>query len=212
MHGSKEPEKQYSTAPWLFDVVSLQTKQHGWIHIRVCKAAAWPCACQQMGRTCTWVVWVSSQRWLLLTGKALVACVITCDCEGAVAKGRCICELPLHKVFKLPLITQTASPLSMLYCPNAMLQVANKRNGVDVDKFDYLKRDSMMCGVGVPLDARRLMLFSRLSPARDMVRCKDDTQLAEVFVQASQGCRLLRALGAAQCQGVGGGGCQLHAT
>lgn len=47
--------------------------------------------------------------------------------------------------------------------------MANKRNGIDVDKFDYLKRDSMMCGVGVPLDARRLMLFSRLSPARDMV-------------------------------------------
>jgi hypothetical protein len=35
MHGSKEPEKQYSTAPWLFDVVSLQTKQHGWINTRV---------------------------------------------------------------------------------------------------------------------------------------------------------------------------------
>lgn len=62
----------------------------------------------------------------------------------------------------------------MLCCTNATLQVANKRNGVDVDKFDYLKRDSMMCGVGVPLDARRLMLFSRLSPARDMVRITAD--------------------------------------
>ncbi|KAF8061415.1 SAMHD1 [Scenedesmus sp. PABB004] len=40
--------------------------------------------------------------------------------------------------------------------------VANKRNGIDVDKFDYLLRDSKMCGVGVPLDHERLMLFSRL--------------------------------------------------
>lgn len=50
------------------------------------------------------------------------------------------------------------------------LQVANKRNGIDVDKFDYLERDAMMCGVGVPLDAKRLMLFSRVSPDRQQVR------------------------------------------
>lgn len=41
MHGSKEPEKQYSIAPWLFDVVSQQTNQLGWIHIRVWIAASW---------------------------------------------------------------------------------------------------------------------------------------------------------------------------
>jgi hypothetical protein len=50
------------------------------------------------------------------------------------------------------------------------MQVANKRNGIDVDKFDYLKRDAMMCGVGVPLDAKRLMLFSRVSPDMQQVR------------------------------------------
>jgi HD superfamily phosphohydrolase len=50
-----------------------------------------------------------------------------------------------------------------------LAQVANKRNGIDVDKFDYLERDSMMCGVGVPLDAKRLMLFSRISPDRAQV-------------------------------------------
>lgn len=47
--------------------------------------------------------------------------------------------------------------------------VANKRNGIDVDKFDYLQRDSMMCGVPVTLDAKRLMTFSRLSPNRDRI-------------------------------------------
>jgi HD superfamily phosphohydrolase len=51
-----------------------------------------------------------------------------------------------------------------------VLQVANKRTGADADRFDYLKRDSMMCGVAVPLDAKRLMLFSRLSPDRSQVR------------------------------------------
>lgn len=49
------------------------------------------------------------------------------------------------------------------------VQVANKRTGADADRFDYLKRDSMMCGVVVPLDAKRLMLFSRLSPDRTQV-------------------------------------------
>lgn len=51
------------------------------------------------------------------------------------------------------------------------VQVANKRTGADADRFDYLKRDSMMCGVAVPLDAKRLMLFSRLSPDRTQVWC-----------------------------------------
>lgn len=50
MHGSKEPEKQYSTAPWLFDVVSQQTNQLGWIHDRVWIAASWRRACQRVGQ------------------------------------------------------------------------------------------------------------------------------------------------------------------
>ncbi|KXZ56927.1 hypothetical protein GPECTOR_1g836 [Gonium pectorale] len=35
--------------------------------------------------------------------------------------------------------------------------VANKRNGVDVDKVDYLARDSLMCGVRVGCDFDRLI-------------------------------------------------------
>ncbi|GIL86835.1 hypothetical protein Vretifemale_15033 [Volvox reticuliferus] len=35
--------------------------------------------------------------------------------------------------------------------------VANKRNGVDVDKVDYLQRDATMCGVKVGCDFDRLL-------------------------------------------------------
>jgi HD superfamily phosphohydrolase len=51
-----------------------------------------------------------------------------------------------------------------------MLQVANKRNGIDVDKFDYLLRDSKMCGVKVQLDQERLMKLSRLDRDKEQVR------------------------------------------
>ena len=40
--------------------------------------------------------------------------------------------------------------------------VANKRNGVDVDKFDYLVRDAAATGTSVSLDFQRLMLKSRV--------------------------------------------------
>ncbi|KAF6260882.1 hypothetical protein COO60DRAFT_840296 [Scenedesmus sp. NREL 46B-D3] len=50
--------------------------------------------------------------------------------------------------------------------------VANKRNGIDVDKFDYLLRDSKMCGVAVQLDHQRLMKLSRLDRGREQVILK----------------------------------------
>ena len=39
--------------------------------------------------------------------------------------------------------------------------VANGRNGIDVDKFDYLARDSLQCGVKVSCDFNRLMCFTK---------------------------------------------------
>ena len=40
--------------------------------------------------------------------------------------------------------------------------VANKRNGVDVDKFDYLARDSYFCGVKISFDHKRPMTYSKV--------------------------------------------------
>lgn len=41
--------------------------------------------------------------------------------------------------------------------------VANKTNGIDVDKFDYLARDSYHCGVKISFDHNRTMAFSKVS-------------------------------------------------
>jgi len=40
--------------------------------------------------------------------------------------------------------------------------VANRRNAVDVDKFDYLARDCYNCGIKSSYDFSRLMIFSRV--------------------------------------------------
>lgn len=40
--------------------------------------------------------------------------------------------------------------------------VANGRNGLDVDKFDYLRRDAKCCGVRIAADIDRLRTFSKV--------------------------------------------------
>lgn len=40
--------------------------------------------------------------------------------------------------------------------------VANKRNGIDVDKFDYFSRDCHLLGISKSFDAMRLMKFARV--------------------------------------------------
>ena len=40
--------------------------------------------------------------------------------------------------------------------------VANKRNGIDVDKFDYFARDCHQLGITKSFDATRLMIFARV--------------------------------------------------
>eukprot|EP01039_Chlorochromonas_danica_P010828 gene10828-12038_t len=42
--------------------------------------------------------------------------------------------------------------------------VANKRNGIDVDKFDYFARDCHMLGLTKSFDSMRLMKFARVYP------------------------------------------------
>ncbi len=40
--------------------------------------------------------------------------------------------------------------------------VANGRNGLDVDKFDYLQRDSMYCNVRISADFDRIQKYSKV--------------------------------------------------
>lgn len=40
--------------------------------------------------------------------------------------------------------------------------VANKRNGIDVDKFDYFVRDSHLLNLKTTFDCHRLMTFARV--------------------------------------------------
>jgi hypothetical protein len=49
--------------------------------------------------------------------------------------------------------------------------VSNERNGVDVDKFDYLKRDARSVGVAADWDSSRLLNWSRVI---DSEVCDDD--------------------------------------
>lgn len=42
------------------------------------------------------------------------------------------------------------------------------RNGIDVDKFDYLERDSRYCGIKVSCDPGRIMQFSKVRPGASL--------------------------------------------
>ncbi|KAL0564499.1 hypothetical protein V5O48_017548, partial [Marasmius crinis-equi] len=51
--------------------------------------------------------------------------------------------------------------------------VANKRNGLDVDKFDYIVRDSHMVGHKVNLDIQRIISSARVIDNQICYDCKD---------------------------------------
>lgn len=42
--------------------------------------------------------------------------------------------------------------------------MANNRNGLDVDKYDYLQRDSMYCNTKVSVDIKRIFSFVKVPP------------------------------------------------
>ena len=58
--------------------------------------------------------------------------------------------------------------------------VANKRNGIDVDKFDYLARDSFHCSMPKP-DFARLIIASRVMDGQVAYRHKEAFGLGELF-------------------------------
>ncbi|KAJ2755798.1 hypothetical protein GGI19_001344 [Coemansia pectinata] len=59
--------------------------------------------------------------------------------------------------------------------------VANKRNGVDVDKFDYIQRDCYNVGVNSSYDFQRLMLNSRVIDDEVCYNAKEAFNLTEMF-------------------------------
>jgi HD superfamily phosphohydrolase len=59
--------------------------------------------------------------------------------------------------------------------------VANNRNSVDVDKFDYLARDSYNCGVIASYDFKRLMIHSRVIDNEICYHAKEGWNLNSLF-------------------------------
>ena len=55
--------------------------------------------------------------------------------------------------------------------------VANGRNGLDVDKFDYLQRDARCCGVLIAADIDRLRTFSKVSFWGNMADTREKTAI-----------------------------------
>lgn len=59
--------------------------------------------------------------------------------------------------------------------------VANKRNSIDVDKFDYLQRDCYNVGIKSSYDYERLILFSRVSENQICFSHKEIYNIYEMF-------------------------------
>lgn len=51
--------------------------------------------------------------------------------------------------------------------------VANGRNGIDVDKFDYIVRDSRACGLGCSFQFERLLQTMRVMDDEICYRAKE---------------------------------------
>ncbi|XAR71178.1 hypothetical protein NMG60_11028324 [Bertholletia excelsa] len=59
--------------------------------------------------------------------------------------------------------------------------VANGRNGIDVDKFDYIVRDSRACGLGCNFQFQRLMETMRVLGDEICYRAKDYLTIHKLF-------------------------------
>ncbi|XP_050225736.1 uncharacterized protein LOC126675178 [Mercurialis annua] len=60
--------------------------------------------------------------------------------------------------------------------------VANGRNGIDVDKFDYISRDCRACGIGCSFEFPRLMETMRVMGDEICYRAKDYLSIYKLFV------------------------------
>lgn len=67
-------------------------------------------------------------------------------------------------------------------CRSFMYQiVSNSETGIDVDRFDYLKRDSFMSGLTISYDPTRTMKFSRVVCGEIAFRDREAYNVAELF-------------------------------
>ena len=82
-----------------------------------------------------------------------------------------------------PAGTAGAPPTSTASATNRWLGeiVANGRNSIDVDKFDYLARDSMYCGTKIAFDFNRTMQFSRVIGDEICYKYTEYMNLYELF-------------------------------
>lgn len=65
--------------------------------------------------------------------------------------------------------------------PHLFDVVANKRNSIDVDKFDYLARDCYYLGIKSAFDSSRLMNFSHVSDNQITYDFKESYNIYELF-------------------------------
>ena len=91
---------------------------------------------------------------------------------------------------------QTAdSPLvALVDTPLGVQIVANNRNGLDVDKYDYLQRDSMYSGTKISVDVKRIFPFVKVGLpgcGSRMLRCRTE-RLRSVTMVAAPLCALCR--------------------
>ncbi len=59
--------------------------------------------------------------------------------------------------------------------------VSNKRNGIDVDKFDYLKRDTFYLGMSFSLDCSRILKYARVIDDKICYLDKSYYHILEMF-------------------------------
>ncbi|XP_061988208.1 uncharacterized protein LOC133706674 [Rosa rugosa] len=88
----------------------------------------------------------------------------------------------IKRVKEMILASENANAKSSREKPFLYEIVANGRNGIDVDKFDYIVRDSRACGLGCNFEFRRLMETMRVLDDEICYRAKDYLTVHKLFV------------------------------
>lgn len=77
--------------------------------------------------------------------------------------------------------SEFSQPKEMVEKPFLYDIVANGRNGIDVDKFDYIVRDCRACGLGSNFQFQRLMATMRVLGGEICYRAKDYLTIHKLF-------------------------------